>query len=73
MGDVLQHGHSALLTKLSDFDLQLHSGLCYECSSPDCVWTYQCLGRISGELDLARRVNSKMAGDQLGQAADSDA
>ena len=43
----------------------------YECGSPDCVLTYQCLARISGKLDIDRRVNSKMAGDELGQAANS--
>ena len=53
------------------FDLELHSGLFYECGSPDCVWTYQFLASISGKLDIARRVNSKMAGDELGQAANS--
>ena len=58
---------------LFNFDLQLHSGLFYECGSPDSVWTYQFLTSISGKLDIARRVNSKMAGDELGQAANSDA
>ena len=38
-----------------------------------CVLTYQCLASISGKLDIGRRVNSKMAGDELGQAANSDA
>ena len=37
------------------------------------VLTYQCLASISGKLDIGRRVNSKMAGDELGQAANSDA
>ena len=46
---------------------------CYECGSPNSVWTYQCLASISGKLDIARSVNSKMAGDELGQAANSDA
>ena len=55
------------------FYLELHSGLCYECGSPNSVWTYQCLASISGKLDIARSVNSKMAGDELGQAANSDA
>ena len=59
--------------KLFNFDLELHSGLFYECGSPDCVLTYQCLASISGELDIGRRVNSKMAGEELGQAANSDA
>ena len=59
--------------KLFNFDLELHSGLFYECGSPDCVLTYQCLASISGKLDIGRRVNSKMAGDELGQAANSDA
>ena len=58
---------------LFNFDLELHSGLFYECGSPDCVWTCQCLTSISGKLDIARRVNSKMVGDELGQAAISDA
>ena len=56
-----------------NFDLELHSGLFYECGSPDCVWSYQCLSSISGNLDIARRVNYKMAGDELGQAANSEA
>ena len=56
-----------------NFDLKLHSALFYECGSPDSVWTYQCLASISCKLDIARRVNSKMAGDELGQAANSDA
>ena len=56
-----------------NFDLELHSGLCYDCGSPNSVWTYQCLASISGKLDIARSVNSKMAGDELGQAANSDA
>ena len=55
------------------FDLELHSGLFYECACPDCVCTYQCLASISGKLDITRRVNSKMAGDEHGQAANSDA
>ena len=59
--------------QLFNFDLELHSGLFYECGSPDCVWNYQFLASISGKLDIARRVNSKMAGDELGQAANSDA
>ena len=59
--------------KLFNFDLELHSGLFYECGSPDSVWTYLFLASISGKLDIARRVNSKMAGDELGQAANSDA
>ena len=59
--------------KLFDFDLELHSGLFYECGSPDCVLTYQCLASISGKLDIARSVNSKMAGDEHGHAANSDA
>ena len=58
---------------LFNFDLELHSGLFYECGSPDIVWTYQCLARISGKLDIPRRVNSKMAGDELGQPANSGA
>ena len=57
--------------KLFNFALELHSALFYECGSPDSVWTYQCLPSISGKLDIARRVNSKMAGDELGQAANS--
>ena len=57
--------------KLFNFDLEFHSGLFYECGSPDCVLTYQCLASISGKLDIARRVNSKMAGVELGQAANS--
>ena len=47
-----------------NFDLELHSGLFYECGSPDRVWTYQLLASISGKLDIARPVNSKMAGDE---------
>ena len=35
---------------LFNFDLELHSGLFYECGSPDIVWTYQCQARISGKL-----------------------
>ena len=58
---------------LFNFDFELHSGLFYECGSPDCVWNYQYLASISGKLEIARRVNSKMAGDDLGQAAISDA
>ena len=56
-----------------NFDLEFHSGLFYECGSPDCVCTYQLLASISGKLDIARRVNSKMDGDELGQAANRDA
>ena len=74
------HGRCAPARSLSvcdqtlfNFDLELHSGLFYECGSPDCVFTYQCLASISGKLDIGRRVNSKMAGDELGQAANSDA
>ena len=52
---------------LFNFDLEFHSGLFYECGSPDCVWTYQCLASI------ARQMNSNMAGDELGQAVNSDA
>ena len=48
-----------------NFDLELHSGLFYEFGSPDSVWTYQVLASILGKLDIALRVNSKMA---LGQA-----
>ena len=59
--------------KLFNFDLKVHSGLFYECGSPNSVWTYQCLASISGKLDIAGSVNSKMAGDELGQAANSDA
>ena len=59
--------------KLFNFDLELHSGLFYEFGSPDCVWTYQSLASITGKLDIARRVNSKTAADELGQAANSDA
>ena len=59
--------------KLFNFDLELHSGLFYQCGSPDCVWTYQCLASISGKLDIARRVKFKISGDELGQAANSDA
>ena len=59
--------------KLFNFDLELHSGLFYECGSPDCVLTCQCLASISGKLDIGRRVHSKMAGDELGQAANNDA
>ena len=58
---------------LFNFDLELHSGLFYECGSPDSVWTYQFLASVSGKLDIARRLNSKMAGDELGQATNSDA
>ena len=54
-----------------NFDLEFHSGLFYECGSPDSVWTYQCLASISGKLDIALPVNSKMAGNELGQAANS--
>ena len=53
--------------------IELHSGLFYEFGSPDSDWTYQFLASNSGKLDQARRVNSKMAGDELGQAANSDA
>ena len=59
--------------KLFNFDLELHSGLFYECGSPHCVWTYQFQASISGKLDIGRRMNSKTAGDELGQAANSDA
>ena len=59
--------------KLFNFDLELHSGLFYVCGSPDSVWTYQFLASISGGLDIARRENSKIAVDELGQAASSDA
>ena len=59
--------------KLFNFALELHGGLFYECACPDCVCTYQCLASISGKLDITRRVNSKMAGDEHGQAANSDA
>ena len=63
-----------LMTKnFLNFDLELHSGLFYECGSPDSVWTYQCLASISGKLDIGLRVNSKKAGNDLGQAANSDA
>ena len=31
------------------------------------------ISSISGKLDIARHVNYKMAGDELGQAANSDA
>ena len=55
------------------FDLELHSGLFYECGSPDYVLTCQCLPSISGNLDIARRLNSKMAVVELGRAAISDA
>ena len=67
LGDVLGQDHGALLTKtfqFFNFDLVLHSGLFYECGSPDRVWTYQLLASISGKLDIARPVNSKMAGDE---------
>ena len=37
-----------------NFDLELHSGLFYECGSPDRVWTSQFLASISGKLDIAR-------------------
>ena len=57
--------------KLFNFDLELQSGQFCECGSPDSVWTYQSLASISGKLDIARRVNFKMAGDELGQAANS--
>ena len=56
--------------KLFNFDLVLHSGLFYECGS---VWTYQFLASMSDKLDITRRVNSKMAGEELGQATNSDA
>ena len=56
-----------------NFDLEIHSALFYECGSPDCVWTEQFLTSISGKLDIARRVKSEMAGDELGLAANSDA
>ena len=71
LGDVLGLDQLALLTKdptFLNFDLELHSGLFYYCCSPDCVWTDQCLASISGKLDITQRVNSKMAGDKLGQA-----
>ena len=55
--------------KLFNFDLVLEIGLFYECGSPDSVWTYQSLARISGMLDIPRRVNSKMAGDEIPQAS----
>ena len=32
--------------KLFNFDLELHTGLFYECGSPDIVWTYQCLVKM---------------------------
>ena len=51
---------------LLNFDLDLHSRLFHECGSPDSVWTYQFLSSISGKLDIARRVNPKMAGDEMG-------
>ena len=54
-----------------NFDLEFHSGLFYEFGSPDSVWTCRFLTSISGKLDIARRVNSKMAVDELGQAANS--
>ena len=50
--------------KLFNFDLELHSGLFYECGSPDSLWTYQLLASISGKLDIAVPMNSKMAGDE---------
>ena len=53
------------------FDLELHSGLFYEYGSPNSVWICQSLASISGKLDIARGVNSKMAGDEFGQAANS--
>ena len=37
---------------LFNFDLELHSGLFYECGSPDSVWTYQFLASISGKLEI---------------------
>ena len=46
--------------KLFNFDLELHSGLFYEYGSPNSVWTYHCQASISGKLDIARSVNSKM-------------
>ena len=74
------HGRCAPARSLSvcdqtlfNFDLELHCGLFYQCGSPDCVLTYQCLTSISGKLDIGRRMNSKTAGDELGQAANSDA
>ena len=59
--------------KLFSFELEIHSGLVYECVNPDRVWTNQCMASISGKLDIARQVNSNMAADELGQAANSDA
>ena len=52
---------------LFNFDLELHSGLFYECGSPHCVFTYQCLASISGKLDIARPVNSKWLGTNSGK------
>ena len=56
-----------------DQNILLHSGLFYEYGSPNSVWTCQCLASISGKLDIARRVNSKMAVVELGQAGNRDA
>ena len=56
-----------------NFDLELHSALFYECGSLDCVWTYQFLTSISGKLDIPCSVNSKIAGNEIGEAANSDA
>ena len=64
---------SAADKKLFNFDLVLYSGLFYECSSPGSVWTDQYLASVSGKLGIARRVNSKLAGDEHGKAASSDA
>ena len=55
-----------------NFDLEIYSGLFYECGSSHCYCTYQCLAGISDKLDITQPVNSKMAGDKLGQAANSD-
>ena len=43
------------------------------CGSPDFVSTYHRLASISSKLDIPPRVNSKMAGHELGQPANSDA
>ena len=59
--------------KLFNFDLEFHSGMFYECGNPDSVRSFQCLTSMSGKIDVARRLNSKMAGDEIGQAANSDA
>ena len=55
--------------KLFNFVLELHSGLFYECRSPDCIWTYQLLTSISGKLYIVRRVKSKMAVDELANSS----